>query len=94
MQSAQTLLGGGVKAIYRGRVTLSAAQLANTSPAFTAVNMARTEVRLLGCSGGSTTPSDQQVILELTSTTQVTATRATNSGGASAIVSFEVTEFY
>lgn len=78
-----------IKAIQRGTITLSGANLTATAT-ITAVDTTKTELRYLG----QTVSADVENVncyIELTNSTTITATR--NTGSATTIVSWELTEY-
>ena len=82
--------GGGIKSIQRGVSTLSTF-VNSLAVTISAVDPAKTELRLLGY---TTDPADSKVRLsriELTNATTITVTRAEVSAGPST-VSWELTE--
>lgn len=80
-----------IKSIQRGTITITSAT-SNTATLSPAVDTTRTELRVLGqtSSADDRTYSARTV---LTDGTTVTATRV-NSGSATTVVSFEITEYY
>lgn len=82
MSSLLALMGGGVKSIQRGVISISGG---TGSATITSVDTSKTELRCLGFSGGAL---GAQAHIVLTNATTITAT-----GSASAI-SWELTERY
>lgn len=80
MTSLASLLGSGIKSIQRGTISVAASSSATAT--ITAVNTAKTELRYLGSEVNSAR-------IALTNSTTVTAT---NAGGATVVVGFEITE--
>lgn len=93
-----------IKSIQRGTVTVDTGQTATETATITAVNTAKSELRILGWSAGdnsafgsTTTASPGTVFprIALTNSTTVTInTNATMGSGGNTIMSFEVTEYF
>ena len=79
--------GGGIKSIQRGKSTVSTFDNSWTVT-ISAVNPAKTELRLLGY---TTDPESWPPYIELTNATTITVTRAANATN-SITVSWELTE--
>ena len=80
-----------IKSIQRGTISITSATSATAT--VTAVDTAKTELRLLGYSVNNVGSQQHVPRLALTNTTTITATRDTNSGDIT-VVSFELTEYY
>ncbi len=82
---------GAIKSIQRGTTAITASNLTGTST-ITAVDMAKSELRVLGWSADS---DDVRVSprLSLTNTTTLTATRGGHGQGSTTTVSWELTEW-
>ena len=90
MSNFSDFYGGGIKSVQRGKSTL-ATSAQSWTVTISAVDPAKTELRLLGY---TTAPADPQVWpsrIELTNATTITVTRAASSAGPST-VSWELTE--
>jgi hypothetical protein len=83
---------GVIKNVYRGTISMLGGQTSNTAT-IPSVNMAKTEVRMLGCVTNSNTVDQASCKVKLTDSTTLTASR-----GAGATyycnVEYEVTEYY
>lgn len=79
---------GSLKSIQRG--TISMVGTSNGTATITAVDTAKTELRLLGVYNTTTISDLTQAVL--TNSTTVTVTRGTTSG--TSVASWEVTEYY
>lgn len=86
----EIFLGGSIKSIQRGQLTVPPA---GANATITAVNTAKTELRYLGhYHGGGSTFDDIGCSVYLLNSTTVRATRGGSSGSIS--VSWELTEYY
>lgn len=83
---------GAIKSIQRGTTSITGTNLTGTST-ITAVDTAKSELRMLGWSADS---DDVRVnpYIALTNTTTITATRGGNGTGAITTVSWELTEWH
>lgn len=91
MSSLTDFVGGGIKSIQRG--TISIGSLASSATAtITAVNTSKTMLNFLGCYTSTSSDSIYLPLLTLTNSTTVTASKGAT--GVSATVSYEVIEFY
>ena len=79
--------GGGIKSIQRGK-SIAPTNVNSWTVTISAVNPAKTELRLLGYTAD---PGAWPPHIELTNATTITVTRAANNG-AQATVSWELTE--
>lgn len=94
MPNLSSLIGGAIKSVQRGTITVAGGSTSNTATV-TAVDTSKSELRMLGFSGSSTSSGGAEewaVRIALTNGTTVTATRAANT--QSVTVSFELTEFW
>ena len=82
--------GGGIKSIQRGMSTLSLF-VNSLAVTISAVDPAKTELRLLGYTTDPNDPNVRPSRIELTNATTITVTRATNGAGPTT-VSWELTE--
>lgn len=91
---SQWLLRSQVKSIQRGVIAIASASAANTG-AITAVVMANSRLRLLGTLSDSAggTPSADNVVLELTDATTITAGRSA-TGVSNVVTSYEIIEYW
>ena len=87
MSNFSDFFGGGIKSVQRGKSTLST-DANSWTVTISAVNPAKTELRLLGY---STDPAVWPPHIELTNATTITATRFVSSA-THTTVSWELTE--
>ena len=100
MSNFSQFSSGGIKSIQRGKISIAPTQATGTAT-ITAVNPAKSELRLLGVAGLTTTTGDytgnslSQGMVVLTNSTTVTATlgRYQAAGYGNAEVSWELTEW-
>jgi len=93
MSVASQFGGSGIKSIQRGTILV----LVSTATAtITAVNTAKTILNYCGCSSGwSTTYAVANMArIQLTSSTEITATRMPGSSSPDPVVSYEVIEYF
>lgn len=91
MTSLAQFTGARPKSIQRGTISLGAG-VTSLAATITSVDTSKSELRYLGVNGNAAAVTDVICRLTLTSATQVTADRS--ASGNSAVVGFEVTEFY
>ena len=89
MSNFSDFYGGGIKSVQRGKSTLSTSGNSWTVT-ISAVNPAKTELRLLGYTAD---PAVWPPHIELTNATTITGTRAA-AGSTPITVSWELTEHY
>ena len=94
MSTFSQFLGGGIKSIARGNITIAPAALSGTAT-IAAVVTTKTMLTLLGFSaiGGGAFPASDYPRLRLTNSTTVTADRGTGNA-SSVVVEYEAVEFY
>ena len=93
MSTLSQFSGGGIKSIQRGVINVAST---STTATITAVNTAKTILNFCGCSAGRNTSyvlSDMARI-ELTNSTQITATRMPGNASPAPTVSYEVIEYF
>jgi hypothetical protein len=90
MSTSSQFTGGAIKSIQRGKITLTG--VTSNTATITAVDTSKTELRMLGSTYNGVTLADVLTMIELTNSTTITATRA--ASGSTAVVSWELTEFY
>lgn len=83
--------GGGIKSIQRGVMTFPSTAAGTATATITAVNTAKSELRLLGVSSNGGTAADQVLRISLTNSTTITATKEGASSQPS--LSWELTEW-
>lgn len=83
--------GRPIKSIQRGTISITSS--ATGTATITAVDTAKTELRMLGWSAPGTVSNDFAPRITLTNTTTITATRY-DSTASTTVVSWEVTEYY
>lgn len=96
MSNLSQFVGGGVKSVQRGVITIAGSTGSNTAT-ITAVTTAKSELRLLGsttATSGGINPNNDFVKLVLTNTTTVTASRQNPAAPGAIDVSWEITESY
>lgn len=84
--------GSAIKAIQRGTVGIGANVNTGTAT-ITSVDTTKTVVRFLGATRDNGSPNTFEPTLQLTSATQLTATRDISSTSANVIISYELTEW-
>jgi hypothetical protein len=82
---------GGIKSVQRGTISLASPASVVTAT-ISSVDVNKSFISHLGQTTTATDPRYYETRLALTSSTQITATRGVGSG--SAVVSYEVIEFY
>ena len=90
MSNFSDFYGGGVKSVQRGKSILSASANSGTVT-ISAVDPAKTELRLLGYTTDSADPEAWPSRIELTNATTITVTRHV-TGVSHTTVSWELTE--
>lgn len=87
--------GGGIKSIQRGAISIVGGPAVNSATAtITAVNPAKTELRLLGFNGPNDPATAVGCRVELTNSTTVTAHRSSSSPySCTHNVNWELTEW-
>lgn len=85
---------GSVKAVQRGAIVIGAGTNSQTAT-IAAVDMSKSELRLLGNRNNVTSApiGTDWVTLSLTNSTTITADRQTNGSGSTETVSWELTEY-
>ena len=97
MSTLSQFSGGGIKSIQRGTITIGLTASTAVAATITAVNTAKTILNYCGCTSGLKTSSSamsEMARIELSSSTQITATSRTGSMTNNVVVSYEVIEYF
>jgi hypothetical protein len=93
MSTLSQFSGGGIKSIQRGAIAVTGTTIAT----ITAVNTAKTILNFCGCTAGRSTTYTgitDMARIQLTSSTQITATRLAGNANPAPTVSYEVIEYF